>query len=97
MGYMGSAWATLVCYAGMMSVSYFLGNRHYPVNYDLKRILGYLSLSLLLFAFSQRIKIESYLFDLVTKNLLFVLFVSIVFIFERKNLFEKKNEDQSYQ
>src|ERR1035437_3707596 len=36
-GYTGSAWATLICYASMMIVSYFWGNKHYPVNYDLNR------------------------------------------------------------
>lgn len=48
-GYMGSAWATLICYAAMMIVSYVIGQKYYTVNYDLKRILGYLSLSLILF------------------------------------------------
>lgn len=43
-GYLGSAWATLVCYAGMALASYFLGRRYYPVAYDIKRILGYIGL-----------------------------------------------------
>lgn len=49
-GYMGSAWATLACYAGMTVVSYGLGQYYYPVAYDLKKIGGYLGLGLLLFA-----------------------------------------------
>lgn len=94
-GYMGSAWATLVCYASMMVISYFMGHKHYPVNYDLKRILGYLTLSLLLFAFSQQIKINSVVLDLAAKNLLIVLFIIVVLIFERRNLFGKKNASQN--
>ncbi len=43
-GYMGSAWATLACYGSMALVSYLLGQRYYPVNYDLKRIFGYIVL-----------------------------------------------------
>jgi len=41
-GYVGSAWATLACYAAMAIVSYLLGRKYYPVAYDLKRILFYI-------------------------------------------------------
>ena len=37
-GFMGSAWATLVCYASMMIASYLLGQKYYPVHYPLKNI-----------------------------------------------------------
>lgn len=43
-GYLGSAWATLVCYACMALVSYLLGRRYYPVAYDIKRIMAYIFL-----------------------------------------------------
>lgn len=94
-GYMASAWATLVCYSGMMVLSFFIGNKYYPVNYDLKRMLCYLALALLLFALSNYLEIKSDVLDIATKNSLLVLFVIIVFIFERKNLFGKKNENQN--
>jgi O-antigen/teichoic acid export membrane protein len=48
-GYMGSAWATLICYASMMVLSYFMGNKHYPVNYNLRKILGYMALALMMY------------------------------------------------
>jgi O-antigen/teichoic acid export membrane protein len=41
-GYMASAWATLACYAFMAITSYLLGQKYYPVQYDLKKILGYI-------------------------------------------------------
>jgi len=94
-GYMASAWATLACYAAMMVASYLLGNKHYPVNYDLKRFLGYVTLSLILYALSGYIVSESYKIDLVLKNLLLLVFVIIVFIFERKNLSVNRNESQN--
>lgn len=94
-GYMGSAWATLVCYAAMMIASYFLGQKHYPVNYDLKRFFGYVTLSLILYALSGLISIESYMFDLVLRNMLVLIFIIIVFIFERKNLSGLRNESQN--
>lgn len=44
--YMGSAIATISAYGTMMIISYFLGNRYYPIPYDLKKIGGYLGLSI---------------------------------------------------
>lgn len=47
MGYMGSAIATLAAYGSMMLISYYLGNKYYPIPYDFQKIGGYLSLSIL--------------------------------------------------
>ena len=44
--YMGSAIATISAYGTMMIISYFLGNKYYPIPYDLKKIGGYLGLSI---------------------------------------------------
>ncbi len=50
MGYVGSAWATLACYATMTVISYALGQYYYPVRYPIGKIAGYLLLGLLLYA-----------------------------------------------
>jgi O-antigen/teichoic acid export membrane protein len=34
----GSAIATIAAYGSMMSISYYLGNKYYPIPYDLKKI-----------------------------------------------------------
>jgi O-antigen/teichoic acid export membrane protein len=52
MSYYGSAIATIAAYGSMMSISYYLGNKYYPIPYDLKKIGGYLSLSILFSAVS---------------------------------------------
>ena len=48
-GYVGSAWATLACYAAMMIVSYALGQKYYYVAYPIKRIFAYMALGVLLY------------------------------------------------
>lgn len=50
LGYYGCSIATIVCYGGMMTASYWLGQQYYPIPYDIKRIFGYVCCALLLFA-----------------------------------------------
>lgn len=47
--YTGAAWATFVCYAFMMVVSYFLGQKHYPIPYPKKKLLTYLVICTLMY------------------------------------------------
>jgi O-antigen/teichoic acid export membrane protein len=52
MSYYGSAIATIAAYGSMMFISYYLGNKYYPIPYDLKKIGGYLALSIFFSAIS---------------------------------------------
>lgn len=52
LGYAGSAWATLSCYVFMALVSYVLGQRYYPVPYEIGKITGYCALALGLYGAS---------------------------------------------
>jgi O-antigen/teichoic acid export membrane protein len=47
LSYVGSAIATIVAYGSMMFISYVLGNKYYPIPYDMKKISGYLGLSII--------------------------------------------------
>lgn len=47
-GYMGSAWATLICYASMTIACWWWGQKYYPVAYDLKKMGRYIGLSAIL-------------------------------------------------
>ncbi len=44
--YMGSAIATIAAYGTMMTISYFWGNKYYPIPYDAPKIGGYLAVSI---------------------------------------------------
>ena len=46
LGYMGSAYATLICYTAMAALSYALGQKYYPVTYDMKSVVGYMILGI---------------------------------------------------
>jgi O-antigen/teichoic acid export membrane protein len=56
-GYVGSAWATLACYASMAIVSYLLGRHYYPVAYDVKRVLGYIMLGVCLYGVREQLPV----------------------------------------
>ncbi len=48
-GYWGSAWATLACYGFMMLISYWQGQKHYPIPYAWKKLTGYIVISVLIY------------------------------------------------
>lgn len=48
-GYMASAWATLACYGSMALASYVLGQKYYPINYDIRSFLKYMGTALFLY------------------------------------------------
>jgi O-antigen/teichoic acid export membrane protein len=85
MGIMGAAWATLICYASMMIVSYIIGQRYYMVKYDLPRILGYLGLAILTFKISEWINFEGIL-KYGVNTMLFLAFATIIVLTMRKKL-----------
>lgn len=58
--YYGSAIATISAYGSMMAISYVLGNKYYPIPYDMKKISGYLGLSILFSVISFYVFRENY-------------------------------------
>ena len=48
-GYVGSAWATLICYASMAAASYVVGRKYYPVPYQIGRMLFYVGLAVVIY------------------------------------------------
>ncbi|WP_187261142.1 lipopolysaccharide biosynthesis protein [Pontibacter beigongshangensis] len=89
LGYVGSAWATLVCYFAMAAVSYWLGQRYHPIPYPAGRIISYVVLAALLLLVVMYVPISnvwvSYLFSLG----ICALFLIIVASRERLFFFNK--------
>jgi O-antigen/teichoic acid export membrane protein len=81
-GYIASAWATLLAYGSMMVFSYFIGNKHYPVPYNLKKSGSYLLVSIVLSFVSFTYFRENYLVSVS----LILLFGMLIFYNEKKEL-----------
>jgi O-antigen/teichoic acid export membrane protein len=76
LSYMGSAIATIFAYGTMMFISYWLGQKKYPIPYDKKSIFSYLALAIVLSGLSFYIEIfrETYIFG-IASILFFAFFV----------------------
>ena len=84
-GYIGSAWATLLCFSSMMIASYFIGRRHYHINYDLKRIVGYIAMAFLLYKVSSYFKFDMLIVQLAFNTIFILIYLGFVYLLERKN------------
>ncbi len=91
--YMACAWATLAAYGGMMILSYFWGQKYFPINYNVRAMTVYAALSLGLYLVSLTYAdMESLPVKILLNNLLIGIFVWIIYKLEISNL-KKLNSD----
>lgn len=81
-GFMGAAYSTLAAYASMAILSYLWGQKYYPIPYNMKKILGYLGLSMLFSALSFYKFRGNYAIGI----LFIFVFVSIIYLTEKEKL-----------
>jgi O-antigen/teichoic acid export membrane protein len=88
--YWGAAAATFCCYLFMMGASYLLGQKHYPVPYDVKKIASYLLFVVFLVVFHRFLvsKYEPLWFSLTSGTTFVLLFI---FVTAKKEKQELKN------
>lgn len=77
-GYMACAWASFASYLIITILSYFLGQKYFPINYPLRKIGAYFALALVLFAAMQLVTIDSLGIRLLYRGTLFALFVGVL-------------------
>lgn len=80
-GFIAAAWATLAAYGSMMVLSYFFGQKHYPVPYNLKQILFYLLIAIGLSIVTLNTNANYYI-----NTVLVLVFLGIIIISEKKQL-----------
>ena len=77
-GYMGSAYTTLGCYFVMTSVSFFAGQKHFPIPYQTFKIFRMIVIAILLFYVG--VQLDNFWFNLVFP----LLFAGAMIQIERK-------------
>ncbi len=77
-GYMASAWATLICNLLLVIISYGIGQKYFPVKYDLKTIFFYFALALA-FSFAALFpQIDNEILRLGYRTIYLIIFIIIL-------------------
>lgn len=87
-GYMASAWSTLLSYGSIVILSYFTGQKHYPVPYSITKMALYLLVSLIISVISLNYFNGNYIISII----LLLLFLTLILWKEKselQNIFKK--------
>lgn len=77
-GYVACAWAGFTGYAVAMLLSYFVGQKRYPIAYDLKAIGTYVLLAAVLYVLGEWMPVENTVIRLLLRTLLLFIFVGYI-------------------
>ncbi len=83
LGYVGSALATLACYFSMASLSYYFGQKYYPIPYQLKNAFIHLFLAVIFIIPTYFFPFEG-ISGIFTKAIVFAVYVSLVLLIEKR-------------
>ncbi|MFK7980622.1 MAG: polysaccharide biosynthesis C-terminal domain-containing protein [Saprospiraceae bacterium] len=86
LGYMGSAWATLICYTFMTIACYFLGQKYYPIPYSISQMGLYLFVAIGIYLISELIPTQSLIATLGANTILLLVYLFFIYIKEEKHL-----------
>jgi len=89
--YWASAWSALACYLAMTAISYFLGQKYMPVDYDLRRIGLYALLALALYGLISVLQFENIWLNYAFRTLLMFGFLGGVFLKDARQILLKKS------
>ncbi|SKC39703.1 lipopolysaccharide biosynthesis protein [Ohtaekwangia koreensis] len=84
-GYMGSSWATFICYFWMMAMCYILGQKFYPIPYKVISGLAYIFITIAIVYLVKSITIENQWIATSFHAFVIVLYIIIIFLVERKS------------
>ena len=76
--YMACAWAGFCGYGIAMLLSYFVGQKKYPIQYDLKAIGSYVLLAAVLYLAAEYVPIENIYLRMAYRTVLLLLFVAYI-------------------
>lgn len=77
-GYMACAWAGFAGYATVMVLSYIVGQKKYPINYDLKSIGIYALLAVTLYLAGMYVPIKNMPVQMAFRTLLLLVFIAYI-------------------
>lgn len=78
-GYMACAWASFIGYLVIMLLSYFIGQKLYKIDYDLRSLFLYFALALVLYVAGSWVQIDSQWLRLTFRTALLAIYLFILF------------------
>ena len=78
LGYMACAWAGFAGYGTAMLLSYFVGQRKYPIRYDLRAIGLYVLLAAVLYGLAMYVPIDNLWLRLLWRTVLLLAFLAYI-------------------
>lgn len=85
-GYWGSSWATLLCYGSMTIACYLIGQRYYPIPYNIGRSIGYIAVTIFIIYLVNSVAIDEQWMATSFHAMVILLFMIVLFFIERKGL-----------
>lgn len=77
-GFIASAWAVLVSNLIIMIISYILGQKYFPINYQLKTLSFYVVLTAIFYLAGTLVPIDNLFLKLGYRSILLVIFIAII-------------------
>lgn len=85
-GYLACAWVTLLVYGGQMFASYILGQKHFPIPYNLRKFLLYSVLAISMYFIVSLLNIPFGAIQVLIHNGFVLIFVLLVWFMEKREL-----------
>ena len=82
-GYLACAWTTFLVYAGQMVASYLLGQKHYPIPYNLRKFFLYVLSAVVFYAICELLNMDAGVAKFIIYNSFIAVFLGIFWFIER--------------
>ncbi len=90
MGYTGSSWAALLCYALMALLCYVFGQKYFPIPYQLRSMIGYLVITSWLVYFVNLFSIDTRWLSIAVHLFIVLIYLGIVYWIEKPSWKQSK-------
>ena len=88
-GYVGSSWATLICYFVMMTLCYLFGQRYYPIPYNIAKSLIYIGVTIVIVMAINQLRFESVVWATTFHGTVVLIYIGALYLLEGKGLKNK--------
>jgi O-antigen/teichoic acid export membrane protein len=82
-GYIACAWVTFSVYGGQMVASYLLGQKHYPIPYNLRKFVLFSAVALIFYFVAHWMNLSEGWTKIAVHNLFVVVYIALIWYMEK--------------